>query len=132
MTQELLQALTAEQREVLWIGRNFDIFERYKPEQAKLQGLRIWDVEAPPVEASWDSMFDVSGVVPLPARAVALRGRRSTGIGHAGRLMLEPSERDANPHLPVFLNPPRPGFPLLVQPQPNDAHATLAVRLSRL
>jgi hypothetical protein len=58
-------------------------------------------------------MLRVGGVVPPPSEPVALRDRRSTGIGHASRFVDTPAARH-NPHLPTHIKPPRAGFPLLV------------------
>lgn len=45
MTQELLDALSPEQKAVLWIGRDFEIAPVYTAEYEKRRGQLLWDVD---------------------------------------------------------------------------------------
>ena len=62
-----------------------------------------------------------SDCAPKPAVAPLLRDRVGTGIGQRGRFIASPEERRAlltaaqYLDLPATLQPPRPGFPLIVQ-----------------
>ena len=44
LTDELLAALSAQQREVLWIGRSFEIAQKYRAERAREVGKVRWGV----------------------------------------------------------------------------------------
>ena len=45
MSPELLRSLSAEQREVLWVGRDFDIAPRYTKEYEGRKGKLLWGVD---------------------------------------------------------------------------------------
>ncbi len=44
LTVDLIEALTPEQRDALWLGRDFKIAEGYREERKREKGKVVWGV----------------------------------------------------------------------------------------